>query len=293
MHATAQHLTLGIFIKIRYILACGAGENSATKERIQLIFNQYGGNAETFNFDAFVGFYEEAAASERAEHVWNDLWVHKFDAVTIWSQMNGHKPPDAEYAVILENFLRAMAFESDDFAYKLAKVFFAKVNDRNRFPRSEFARQMMCDGEWRRNFLRTDGWNVLLKIIFRIPKWKEIQPNRRQVFKDMLESICRGGLGSIVTKQSENDPLGISIGNVDEQYEESAEFEEIEDDVLIHSICINAKIGIMGKRIDFLDEIPRKIVSAHSNVLIVGYIRMNVDMESIPDDVLNLLLLFF
>ena len=276
------------FSSFRYILACGADENSASTDRIEWIFQQYGGNAERLHFDGFAGFYK-AASRDRPLHVWNDLAVFNFNAATIWSQMNDYKPPEGEYAVILENFLRAMAFEDDDVALKLAEVFFAKVNVPNGFPRAEFTRQMTCDGKWRRKFMQNDGWNVLLKIIFRIPKWTKIRIRRNefqlrlQVFKDMLDSICCG----------QSDALYDSIQNIHMQYEESAEFEQIASNVLIHSICINAKIGIMGKRIDFLDEIPRKIVSAHSNVLIMGYIRMNVDIESLPDDVVNLLLLFF
>ena len=127
---------------------------------------------EKLHFDGFTGFYKEAA-SDRADHVWNDLARFNFDAMTIWSQMNDHKPPDGEYAVILENFLRAMAFESDYTASELGSVFFAKVNDPKEFPRAPFARQMMCDSEWRRNFLQNDGWIVLLKIIERIKKWME------------------------------------------------------------------------------------------------------------------------
>ena len=240
---------------------------------------------EKLQFEGFAGFYQTVSV-DRAQHVWNDLGIFNFNAMTVWS--HDGKPPGGEYAVILENFLRAMAFESDDNASKLSKMFFGKINRLHQFPRAAFARQMTCDSEWRRKFMQNDGWNVLLKIIFRIPNWMQVDRDHYepgiQVFKDMLESICCG---------QSDIALHDSIQNIDKLYEDGAGFEKCECNVLVHSLSINAKIGIKGKRIDFLDEIPRKIVSVHSSALIMGYIRMNVDIESIPDDVLNLLLLFF
>ncbi|ETO31823.1 hypothetical protein RFI_05294, partial [Reticulomyxa filosa] len=60
-----------------YILACGAGEGSATKSRIQSIFSQHGDFEDRLDANGFSSFYRQAAV-DRPEHVWNDLTVFKY-----------------------------------------------------------------------------------------------------------------------------------------------------------------------------------------------------------------------
>ena len=63
----------------RYILKCGAGENSASKDRIQSIFNQHmpERNGDRLSQEGFWKFYH-AACVDRVDHVWNDLSVFKY-----------------------------------------------------------------------------------------------------------------------------------------------------------------------------------------------------------------------
>eukprot|EP01084_Bolivina_argentea_P148710 259945_1 len=64
----------------RYILACGAGENSASKSRIQQIFTQHGtsrGFNDRLSINGFYSFYRTACI-DRPDHVWNDLQVFKY-----------------------------------------------------------------------------------------------------------------------------------------------------------------------------------------------------------------------
>ncbi|ETO28198.1 hypothetical protein RFI_08932 [Reticulomyxa filosa] len=60
-----------------YIIACGAGESSASKTRIQTIFSTHGSMEDKLDVNGFFDFYRLAAV-ERPEHVWNDLVVFKF-----------------------------------------------------------------------------------------------------------------------------------------------------------------------------------------------------------------------
>ena len=65
-----------------YILRCGAGETSCTKERVDNIFRDYNrgvpGDIKTvWAFEGFCDFYH-AACLDRVDHVWNDLAVYKF-----------------------------------------------------------------------------------------------------------------------------------------------------------------------------------------------------------------------
>ena len=63
---------------INFILACGAGENSATDDRIGRIFNKLADPAtkyEILTCEGFVEFYREASV-DRPEAVWADLKVH-------------------------------------------------------------------------------------------------------------------------------------------------------------------------------------------------------------------------
>eukprot|EP01083_Nonionella_stella_P303563 1051336_1 len=58
----------------RYILACGAGYNSASPIRINAVFQQ----KDSFTFDAFCAFYGQAIEN-RPKHVWNDLYVFGYN----------------------------------------------------------------------------------------------------------------------------------------------------------------------------------------------------------------------
>merc|ERR1712113_686011 len=66
----------------RYILKCGAGENSASKQRIQGIFTQHGTQRGPYNNDrlSLAGFYNfyRSACMDRVDHVWNDLNVFRY-----------------------------------------------------------------------------------------------------------------------------------------------------------------------------------------------------------------------
>ena len=65
----------------KYILKCGAGENSASKTRIQTIFTQHGTQRSAYqdrlSLQGFYNFYR-TACMDRPDHVWNDLNVFKY-----------------------------------------------------------------------------------------------------------------------------------------------------------------------------------------------------------------------
>ena len=70
------------------------------------------------------------------------------------------------------------------------------------------------------------------------------------------------------------------------------QFMEIENNVLIQSICINAKLP-SEKRMHFLDVIPRKLVAVHSDPLIFGYLRQNRAADFMHKDLVEILRCFF
>eukprot|EP01084_Bolivina_argentea_P313674 543215_1 len=65
----------------KYVLKCGAGENSASKTRIQTIFTQHGTQPQAYqdrlSLKGFFNFYR-SACEDRPDHVWNDLNVFKY-----------------------------------------------------------------------------------------------------------------------------------------------------------------------------------------------------------------------
>eukprot|EP01084_Bolivina_argentea_P040163 74219_1 len=69
----------------KYILTCGAGENSASQTRIQGIFTKYGTGENIYknilkdrlSLEGFLNFYQQACV-DRPDHVWNDLYVFKY-----------------------------------------------------------------------------------------------------------------------------------------------------------------------------------------------------------------------
>merc|ERR1712130_574955 len=65
----------------RYILKCGAGESSASNNRIQTIFTRHGTQRSAYqdrlSLNGFFNFYQ-SACEDRVDHVWNDLGVFKY-----------------------------------------------------------------------------------------------------------------------------------------------------------------------------------------------------------------------
>ena len=83
--ATNDDGTMSMEDMKNYILYCGAGENSATRARIQNIFNQYNDDKDDedniqdrLSCQGFLRFYRRAAI-DRPDHVWNDLKVLNYN----------------------------------------------------------------------------------------------------------------------------------------------------------------------------------------------------------------------
>jgi len=68
----------------------------------------------------------------------------------------------------------------------------------------------------------------------------------------------------------------------------------IPTNLLIHEIRINAAFDESLIAVDFIDELPRNVVSVCSMPLIGGYIRNeSVSSPDIPDDIIPLIAFFF
>merc|ERR1719242_446477 len=64
--------------------------------------------------------------------------------------------------------------------------------------------------------------------------------------------------------------------------------------LMIHAIRINAITATSFTAIDFIDDLPRNIVSVCTLPLIVGYIRNGcISLLNIPDDISQLIAAFF
>jgi len=313
----------------RYIIASGAGEESASDERITSIFHQHQQMSDTnLSLEGFYNFYK-GAAFDRPRHVWNDLFVHQFlpdfkinDGVYGQDSLLDIMAKDERYEEMVRNVFRCEVTKDCKLGYQTQiqlwfqwpqshvlrqRMFDSNTSIEDAFPslgimRKENAKQIMYQAitihslcqrdEWRKQFVEKGGmdWAVRMLLCLGRSSNEKACQEFEMASTDIISALYRICYGSGLGAYPRHLFLRNAMALMNSSKIRKTPI--FLRNVLIHVICHGAASS--SNRIEFVDELPRNVVYVHSLPLVQGYIRSeSICSLHIPDEIVKLLTRFF
>eukprot|EP01084_Bolivina_argentea_P057495 105053_1 len=314
MFATNSDGSMCINDMKRYLFAMGYTSQNGTWSvslfRIKSDFERWGGNVQKMTFDGFCTFYEAGSISGwgRCAAVWTNL---------IFSGYHKQCENKIAYNVLMQsklysnvlqklmnknelslNYLLVLPIplcEFDDFEVLL--LYTMKHRNKYHFMYCLMIIRSVCiinmDKEWMKRIMKKKYFQVLLRMMLQChtvyTKCQQLHHLGMAILMKSMENICQ------YVEHTSNrifmKPFCQRQQDCKNLLEIISSLKDTETNLLVQLCCFNARRQY-NQSIIFLDEIPRKIIQFHSEILITGYLRAN-GLPSIIPDIIIILLRFF